>query len=233
MRNLIKKTIVTMIALTCLYGFGLAQDKSIRGIVISSDSIPLINAEITVKSPAQKSVTDSMGTFQVVCKPSSKITIQAEGFANLECKASEISSEAIFVLEYDLDSKGKNKVVYDAEKMRNVILVNGRETDITGYKDVFDILTGRVPGVDVVGDEGGSTIVIRGISTVDMSSINNGPLIVIDNIAIQDRGSSMKILEAISPNDLRSIQVIKEGGELSMYGSRGSNGVIKIKTKKG
>ena len=98
------------------------------------------------------------------------------------------------------------------------------EKDNPGFNNMYEYLEGRVAGVVVTGDAstGNCSITIRGANSINM---NNEPLILLDGQEISD-------LMMVSPNDVASVDVLKDASSTAIYGSRGANGVILITTKK-
>lgn len=92
-----------------------------------------------------------------------------------------------------------------------------KENEMSGYRDIYEYLEGRVAGVEVTYDK---RIIIRGINTVNGTT---DPLIMVD-------GHEMKDISSINPNDVKSIDILK-GSSAAIYGVRGANGVILITTK--
>lgn len=95
------------------------------------------------------------------------------------------------------------------------------EKEIGGYTNIFDYLRGKVPGVSVIGSGPSAKIQIRGINSINCST---DPLILVDDVPTTD-------ISLVNPNDVRSVTVLKDASS-SIYGTRGSNGVILIKTKR-
>lgn len=213
-----------------LSSFG--QDKTLVGKVTTFDSIPLIGADILVKSTGQQIKTDTAGLFQVLCNTEDRITIEADGFYSKKIKI-ENGIRMIFV---NLTLKKGDKNFQLAEQYVNVgyghiksdrllnavSSLNNKNMDFTMYNNMFDLIQGQFPGVAVEGNN----IVVRGIKTL-YGSESNAALIVIDGAIVTTQD-----LANVSPNDVQSVNVLKDGSS-SVYGSRGANGVVIIETKKG
>jgi TonB-dependent SusC/RagA subfamily outer membrane receptor len=93
------------------------------------------------------------------------------------------------------------------------------------------MLQGRIPGLEVIPQQGGYTLRIRGFRTLRQENGNDEPLLVIDDIPVP-QGSQGSALAAIVPQDVARIDVLKDAGSTAVYGSRGANGVIIITTKR-
>lgn len=202
-----------------------AQDKVVNGMVTTFDSIPLIGASVQVKSTNIIAHTDSLGNFSVLCNSKDKIAVSANGFytqkirlnsnikfaaVNLKMKSTKKSSEHMIGYGY----------VSDNDKTSAVESLNSHDTNFSRYLDIYDLIKGQFAGVQVVGTE----IHIRGENSINSS---NAALIVIDGI-IMDNST----LNTLHPLEVKNIHVIKDGSA-AVYGSRGSNGVVLIETKKG
>lgn len=113
-------------------------------------------------------------------------------------------------------------VGYGTTKKKNltqpVSSIQVGETEMAGYRDIYDYLEGRVAGVEVTNDK---RIIVRGAGTINGST---DPLILVDGHEWQD-------ISSLNPNDIKSIDVLK-GSSTAIYGVRGANGVILITTKK-
>ena len=100
-----------------------------------------------------------------------------------------------------------------------------------GFGRVELMLQGRIPGVEVIPRQGGFTLRIRGFRTLRQQGGDDEPLLVIDDIPVQ-QGSLQGALASIAPQDVARIDVLKDAGSAAVYGSRGANGVIIITTKR-
>lgn len=228
--NRFKIGLFLLALLFTLTSFG--QDKTLVGKVTTFDSIPLMGVDILVKSTGQQIKTDAAGLFQVVCNTEDRITIEADGFYSKKLKI-EKGIRMIFV-NLTLKKGDKNlglaeqyvDVGYghvNANKLLNAVSsLNNKDMDFTMYNNMFDLIQGQFPGVAVEGN----SIVVRGIKTL-YGSESNAALIVIDGAIVTTQD-----LANISPNDVQSVNVLKDGSS-SVYGSRGANGVVIIETKKG
>ena len=207
-----------------------AQNAVTGKVINKADNSPVPGATITVKGTKVISQSGADGTFSINL-PGSKATlvISAVGFGNLE-------------LPVTAGTPSGNIALTTASTTLNDVVVTGytsqRKGDITGSVSVVNVadmkqtpsgstealLQGQASGVTVfsTGQPGGAAVVqIRGIT----SSGNSAPLVMIDGVPAS--------MHDINPNDIQSIQVLKDAGAASIYGVRGSNGVIIITTKRG
>lgn len=202
-----------------------AQERIIHGTVTTFDSIPLIGATITVKSTKQEVLTDSLGNFSVGCSKDDKLRVTAEGFYSQNVKLTGNIKYAAVNLKLRPGEKARELAigyghVADADKLNAVTNLNNGDTDFSRYSNIFDLIKGRLAGVQVSNGE----IHIRGTTSIISS---NAALIIVDGIQVN---SSM--LSSIPPINVKSINVIKDASA-AIYGSRGANGVVIIETKTG
>lgn len=222
MRKLINLLIVLLISsVSGLY----AQDKVVHGIINTLDSIPLIGAEITVKSSKQVVYTDTLGRFSVQSNAKDKLKIRADGFVNQNVNVSPNTKVVAVNLKMKPGDRNREYqigygVTSDAFKTGAVDNLDRTESNFMRYDNMFDLLQSSFSGIQVVGGE----IIIRGNQTFQGS---NAALIVVDGV-VSDSG----ILNQLRPFDIKSVNIIKDGSS-AVYGSRGANGVILIETVKG
>lgn len=216
------------------------SDIKIKGNVKDVNGETLIGVSVIVKNTTNGTVTDPDGNFQIEA-PSNAILI----FSYIGFSPQEISVD------------GKNNILVtlkeDAEILKEVVVIgygSVKKEDLTGAvttvsanslakgmaTSASDLLVGKAPGVSVVTDGGapgsGASIRIRGGSSV---SASNDPLIVIDGVPVDNNGidGMANPLSTVNPNDIESFTVLKDASATAIYGSRASNGVIIITTKKG
>jgi iron complex outermembrane receptor protein len=208
----------------------------------AKDGTPLVGVTVSVKGTQQATITDFNGTYSIAV---SRKTATALIFSYMGYTKQEVAIEGKNVVNVQLTAT--------AEMLSEVVVVGYgtvRKTDATGSisavssKDFNkgaitspqELLVGKSAGVVITssgGAPGGAaTIRIRGGSSM---SASNDPLIVIDGVAIDNKGISgmSNPLTTINPNDIESFTVLKDASSTAIYGSRASNGVIIITTKKG
>ncbi len=220
--------------LFCLMAFvlsawsAMAQTKITGTVVSASDGEPLVGATVKVVGANSGTITDIDGHFTLDVQPSAKLNISYVGF-----KTTEVAAANNMVVKL-ADGEELNEVVVTGYQVQ-------RKADLTGAVSVMDMkepisagepnmlnsMQGKLSGVNIVTDAapggGGTTIRVRGISTVNSSD----PLFVIDGVATSEN------LNSLNAADIESIQVLKDASSASIYGSRAANGVIVITTKKG
>lgn len=202
-----------------------AQEKYIDGIVTTFDSIVIIGADIKVKSSGQTVKTDTTGYFKVKVLLEDKLTVKAKGFISQKVKIEAPHKRVAVNLKLRPTEKAKEYAigygyVKDSEKLSAVCQLTNKNDDFSRYINMYDLIRGRFPGVQIQGQD----IIIRGTNSLMLSS---AALIIVDNISC---GSG--ILETLSPSQVKSINIIKDGNA-AIYGSRGANGVVIIETKNG
>lgn len=193
-------------------------------------------------------VTDAKGNFQLALKGSSRtIIITLIGFKTIETK---VNNPDFKVYKLETDQRELNDVVvigYQSQTRRSltaaVSSIKGKDIANIPSASFDQTLQGRLPGVSVLSSTGeiGSrpSIVIRGATNVDFGNANGGntgPLYVIDGViydlnAVGTSYANNNPLSLINPNDIESIDVLKDASASAIYGARAGNGVIIVKTK--
>ena len=214
-----------------------AQTNAIKGHVTDASGEPVMGATITVNGKAV-GITDMDGNFSVDAAPGTNLTFTYLGMTPQTVKASKEMS-----ITLQDDSKSLNEVVVIGYGVAKKSDLTGSVTAIkpdSKNKGVVvnaqDMLTGKVAGVNITSNDGtpggGAKIRVRGGSSLNAS---NDPLIVIDGLAMDNDGVKglSNLLSVVNPQDIESFSVLKDASATAIYGSRGSNGVIIITTKKG
>lgn len=203
-----------------------AQKRLVQGVVTTFDSIAVIGAEVKVKSSKEVVKTDTTGEFEVMVEPKDKLKISAKGFQNRNVKL----NEKIKLVAVNLKLRPTEKAVEyaigygyvkDADRLNAVAQMNSDDVDFSQYSNMYDLIRGRFAGVQVNNE---NDIIIRGPSSINLS---NAALIIIDGMQ-----ADKSVVNSLSPSQVRSINIIKDGGA-AIYGTRGANGVVIIETKKG
>lgn len=199
-----------------------AQNRVIKGKLTAFKTYPVQNIEISSKKGKASYISDSLGQFSIVCLEENLIKIKPKAFKAVNRKVGP-----------DTDSLIVNLVFIDSKKNREIAVGYGyvKESDLTyavshlqqenneycHYADIFDLIRGRFPGVVVENGE----VIVRGRNSVNSDT---GALYVADGIMVNS-------IDWIFPCEIASISVLKDSSA-STYGSRGSNGVVLIETKK-
>lgn len=240
-----------MLTLLLFGGFSLsAQQKvTVGGLITDSKSGPVIAANIIEKGTKNRALSDDQGAYRIAVSPGATLVISCVGFTTKEVIVG--AGNTLNVTLQD-DQKALNEVVVtgfgESRAKRSlgysVTQVSGDEIRKTAAVNPISALQGMVPGLQVTPNSGGpqasTRFLIRGSANLD--PYGNQPLVVVDDIVMDDqvvlhnRGGEQdfgNILKDINPDDIESISILKGGAVTALYGSRASNGVILIKTKKG
>lgn len=208
-----------------------AQNNTVSGNVTDNSGEPIIGATIKVKGGAatQGTITDIDGNFSLMVAPGSTLIISYLGCETKEVKA----SDNMKVVLQD-NAKELSEVVVTgyttqrkADLTGSVAVVSTKNLKTTADTDPMRALQGRVPGMTVTttgSPIGTGTVRIRGIGSFNSSQ---DPLYIVDGVPTNNA------LNSLNTNDIESMQVLKDAASASIYGSRASNGVIIITTKKG
>lgn len=215
-----------------------AQQVTVKGHVKDSMGEPVIGANILVKGTTMGTITDIDGNFTLDAPQNSIIEISFIGYKTVETKAVPtvnvtLLDDAVMLEEAVIIGYG---VVKKSDVTGSVTAIKPDEMNRGLTTTPQDMLAGKIAGVNVISDGGapgsGAQIRIRGGASL---SASNDPLIVIDGFAIDNEGIKglSNLLSSINPNDIETFTVLKDASATAIYGSRASNGVIIITTKKG
>ncbi|MGN0187937.1 MAG: TonB-dependent receptor plug domain-containing protein, partial [Candidatus Cryptobacteroides sp.] len=237
--------------LSCL-GILSAQDKGINGLVVDEENFPIIGATIQVDGADKWAVTGSDGKFSLSASAEDMLTVSCIGYTSQSLKAVPGQEMRIVLREESFNLDESVVIGYGAVRKSDLsgsvsaVEMKG-EAQSRPIATADQFLQGRIAGVNISADSGapgaGMTVQIRGVSTL---SGNTAPLYVIDGFPIEaatatvsgginelSQQPTMNPLAAINPNDIESIQVLKDASATAIYGSRATNGVILITTKQG
>lgn len=207
-----------------------AQQKNLSGTVVDSQGEPIIGATVKVPGSATGAITDLDGHFSITVNPGTKLEVSYVGMQTVSLTA----GDNMHVILKD-DSKTLNDVVvigYGVQK-KSVVTASIAKVDAEDLQGktqlrAEDALKGLAAGVNVTSASGQpgakSMIRVRGTGTIN----NSDPLYIIDGMATDQNG-----MELVNPEDIESIEVLKDAASGAIYGSRAANGVILVTTKKG
>lgn len=220
-----KKLIVLFLIVFSVSNLSMAQSRIVHGVVHTLDSIPLIGAEVVIKSTGKSFLTDLNGYFTVECNMKDRLKIKADEFQNRKINVDEkIKFVAVNLKLKPGTTKREYNIGYGSttedRRSGSISSINYKDTDFNRYSTVFEIIRSNFSGVQVNGNQ----IIVRGNKSLNSSS---AALIVIDDVI-----SDETILGTISPLDIKNIDIIKDANS-AVYGSRGTNGVVLIETFKG
>jgi TonB-dependent starch-binding outer membrane protein SusC len=218
----------------------------LTGVVKDAGGTPLIGVTVKVKGTNIGTITDDKGHFSLAAGPGDELVVSYVGFESQTFRAGNFGPLQIF-LKPQTSSLDETVIVgYGTTSKRNntgsVATIKSSDIAASPVLDALGAMQGRVSGVFINSSSGlpGSNfkVIIRGQSSI----LNpNDPLYVIDDVPFYSdplnqfttANGSQSPLSAINPADIESISILKDADATSIYGSRGANGVILIKTKKG
>ena len=215
-----------------------AQQITVKGYVQDAENEPIIGATVRVVGTQTAVITDFDGNFTLQAQQGASIQVSYIGYET----ATVAAAPQVTVTLQD-----------EANTLNEVVVIGYgqvKKSDLTGSVAALkpdtknkglvvnpqDMIAGKVAGVNIISNDGapgsGAQIRVRGGSSLNAS---NDPLIVIDGLAMDNEGVKglSNILSMVNPQDIESFNVLKDASATAIYGSRGSNGVIIITTKKG
>lgn len=232
-------------------GAAIGQMRVITGTV-TDNNIPLAGVSVFQQGSNAVAITNASGVYQVQVTgddpviiyrhpdfPERKITLGTRVSVNIALGSQEKAIEEVVL------NAGYYKV-RDKERTGSIAKVSAKDIENQAVTNVLSAAQGRVSGVSIVQNSGipggGYDVQIRGKNS--LRSAGNAPLYVVDGVPVGGEmssqfsglvlpGSSINPLNSINPNDIESLEILKDADATSIYGSRGANGVILITTKKG
>ena len=207
------------------------QTRTVSGQVVDSNGESIIGANIVEKGTANGTITDFDGKFSLKVAPNATLVISYIGYKTIEMKASEVKAGQTITLQENAEMMDEVVVIgYGTQRKGDVTsaVASVKAEDFTVGKitDAAELVKGKIAGLSVTNSSGDptatSSIMLRGINTV---SGNTNPLILVDGI----EGD----LTTVAPENIASIDVLKDASAAAIYGTRGANGVILITTKTG
>ncbi|MGB7395533.1 MAG: SusC/RagA family TonB-linked outer membrane protein, partial [Pricia sp.] len=228
MKRTLMKSFLWVGAFLC---FGLAKAQTVSGTV-SDDTGPLPGVNVLVKGTTNGTQTDFDGNYTLDVSEADAILV----FSYIGLKTQEIPVDGQSTIDVNMQE--------DAEALEEVVVVGygtQRKSDVTGsvasvdgesllkrpVNNALQGLQGRVAGANVYLNSGSPTaaprVIIRGLGTINSSS---DPLYVVDGVVMED-------IQFLNPNNIESMEVLKDASSTSIYGARGANGVILVTTKRG
>ena len=219
-----------------------AQNRTIKGCITDANNKePLMGATITLDGGKTGAVTDLDGNYTLIVPAGTKqITVSYIGYI---AKTVQLKGDVINIT-LDSNDKQLGEVVVvgygtarKSDLTGSVATVNAKDFNKGSISSPEQLINGKVSGVQIMSNSGsatsGSTIRVRGGASLNAS---NDPLIVLDGVPLEHGGISgndNNFLSMINPADIESMTVLKDASSTAIYGSRASNGVIIITTKKG
>ncbi len=225
-----EKRLLSLLLTVMLSIVAFAQNQTFTGTVVDPNGEPVIGATVVQKGTSNTTATDFDGNFSITCPAGAELEITYVGYGKQTVQAG--NNMYITITE---DSELLNEVVvigYGVQKKSVVTasIAKVSSEDLAGKTRLRaeDALKGMAAGVNVTSSSGQpgsqSMIRIRGIGTIN----NSNPLYIIDGMPTDQYG-----MESVNPNDIESIEVLKDAASGAIYGARAANGVILVTTKKG
>ncbi|MFT3701492.1 MAG: TonB-dependent receptor plug domain-containing protein [Agriterribacter sp.] len=229
-----------------------AQDTQVSGTVKDERNEPVNGASVKIKGTTRGTYTNEKGFFSMTVPANATLEITSVGFTKQEIKVkgqtsfsvslatSTSSMEDVVVIGYQKVTRKKTTAAISS--------MSGKEIENLPAASFDQLMQGRLSGVNVQnfsGDPGASpTVTVRGNTRIgtswDENTVVNSPLYVVDGVPQSNEkyvtpgaGTGMNYLGGVNPNDIESIDVLKDASAAAIYGSRAANGVILITTKKG
>lgn len=227
------RIVLTVWMIACAFQSLHAQSPAdVRGDVISAEGEPLIGATVSVEGTATAAVTDANGNFLLRgVAPGAKLRIAYVGYRP-ELLPAPASGVLHVVLQNDEKLIEQVTVVgYGTMRKRDltgsITSVSTSEIEKRLPVDIYEALQGQVAGVQIVTNSGapgeGATVRVRGTATFGSGA---EPLYVVDGVPVESA-------DLVNPNDIESVEILKDAASAAIYGSRSANGVVLISTKKG
>lgn len=208
-----------------------AQQKTISGKVTDQNGLPVPGASVVVKGTTTGSITNNDGIFSLILPVDARVLVVS--FMGLKTQEIEIAGKTTLSIVMEEETIGVDEVVVvgygvmrKSDLTGSVGKVNVADLKKVSTIDAAQAIQGRLAGVNVISNSGnpgaGVTIRVRGIGTIN----NSEPLYVVDGFPASD-------ISHIAPTDIESMEVLKDASATAIYGSRGANGVILVKTRSG
>lgn len=232
-KQIINYRIVTLIILMSFIPLlAMSQTVTIKGVIKDVSGEPVVGASITETGTSNGIIADLDGNFTLKVSPKATLTISFMGYRTQTVSVAGKTSLSI-ILEEDTQLLGEVVVVgYGVQRKEavtgSVASIKNEAIREVPASDITQALQGRIAGVDMsqTSSKPGSSMQIRIRGTRSLNA-SNDPLIVLDGIPFAGSMSD------INPNDIKSIDILKDASATAIYGSRGANGVLLITTNKG
>ncbi|MDR0546594.1 MAG: SusC/RagA family TonB-linked outer membrane protein, partial [Dysgonamonadaceae bacterium] len=205
---------------------------TVSGTVADAQGEPLIGVNIQQKGKTAGTISDLDGKFSIKVDENAILNVSYLGYATQEIKVNGQQQTLAVVMKEDLQLLDEVVVVgFGTQKRRDIVgaisSVSAKDVQASGQTNILAALQGSVPGLRIdnpASPSGESDVRVRGLNT--LTSSNASPLYIIDGIPFYD-------MRAVDPNDIQSIEVLKDASAAAIYGSQAANGVFLITTKRG
>ena len=227
-----KFSVILTLILALVVQISFAQEKSISGTVSDNNGLPLPGATVIIQGTSSGVTTDFDGKYSISANQGDVLVFSYVGYANQpQVVGASNTINVSMVPDNALD-----EIVVEAYRTTSKETSSIASTTVTAETiesrpnaSFAQTLQGQVAGLNIVtntGQPGGNSLInLRGVSSI---SGNTEPLFIIDGVPVDEDN-----FRSLNPNDIASLSVLKDAGATSIYGNRGANGVIIIKTKRG
>lgn len=208
------------------------QSKTVTGVVVDAAGVPVIGANVIVKGTTVGTITDFDGNYSLEVPENAVLQISYIGYLTEEVTVGDKSSINVTLKE---DSQALDELVvvgYGTMRKSDVTgsIATAKGDELTKQQNfsALDNLRGKVSGVNIFSNSSqpgaySNRVIIRGMATINSSS---DPLYVVDGVVMEN-------FDLVNPNDIESMEVLKDASAAAIYGARGANGVIMVTTKRG
>jgi TonB-dependent starch-binding outer membrane protein SusC len=235
MIRIFKTTGICLLILTliCPFSQAFAQGKQVTGTVTSSDNKqPAVGVTVFEKGTRNSTVTDAQGNYRITVKDNATLVFTSASFTKYEIK---VEGKSSLNVELIAEVKALEDVVvigYQTVRKKDLLAsvssVSAKDLKDIPINSAAEALNGRLAGVTATTSEGSPDADIRIRVRGGMSITgDNSPLYIVDGVQVENG------LSTLSPQDIQSIDVLKDAAATAIYGARGANGVIVITTKTG
>ena len=224
-----------LVAALFLFGQSVyAQTVTVSGHVKDDLDLPVIGASVLEEGTTNGTITDYDGNFTLQVNANAKLTVSYVGY---DSQTVEVNGKTQLVIQLSESSVALTEVVaigYGSQKKKevtgSVASVKAEDFNVGVKNSPMGLLQGKVAGLNISRQGGdptntGYNIQIRGFSTLDKGA-GTSPLYIVDGIPVNN-------IDNIAPEEIASMDVLKDGSAAAIYGTRGTNGVIIITTKRG
>ncbi len=199
-----------------------AQTRVVHGNLTVFNTYPVQNIKVTSKKAKSNTISDSLGQFSIVCYEKDIIKIKSKTFRAVSKKVGP-EKDSLFINLVFIDNKANREIavgydyISEHELTYAVSNLQQENNEYCNYDNIFDLIKGRFPGVRV----SGGAVYVRELHSINEQNV---ALYVVDGVPISS-------IDWISPCNIKSINVLKDSSA-AIYGTRGSNGVVIIETKR-
>lgn len=232
---------IGLFVLAFVVQFSFAQDRVISGKVVDAAGAPLSGVSVVAKGGSSGTQTNATGQFQLtVSSTVNTLVLSSVGFTTQEVSVQGVNTVSVVLASASTTMGDVVVVAYGTRRKTDltgsVTAVTAKDFQKGNINSAEQLLVGKVAGLSITtgggAAGGGSRIRIRGGASLNAS---NDPLLVIDGVPVDGNGvsGSANLLNTINPNDIESMTILKDASATALYGSRASNGVIIVTTKRG